>query len=201
MLHNLSNKHDLTISNISYKLPDNTNEPIVHLYKCSNVYIHDLDLDGNKENQSNEVSNTWGFYVRNSCISLRRCFNVFIINCNLSNARSGGIVPALCDNIYIINCTCNNNFFDGIAPYQSSNIVISGCKISGNLYSGVSIDGNSKNIRIHDSTISNNNDWGVWFGPEQTTYENTNEIVNNNKIINNKTGCIFPFQRKASYRK
>lgn len=197
MLRTLSNAHNTTLRNMTYKLGKNVNEPIIHLDGCTNIFIYDLYLDGNKENQTSEISTRFGYCVRNSCISLRKCKNIYISNCRLYNARSGGIVPSLCENIYIINCECSGNFFDGIAPYASSNVLIYNCCLTNNLYSGVSIDGNSSNINIYGSTIKDNRDWGVWFGSKQNVNKKIIcDIVSNNSIINNKTGNICPSSPK-----
>lgn len=196
MLYDIEYKNDFEIQNIEYKLPSNSNEPIIHLYKCNNVVMRNLNLDGNMINQPSEISSKKGYTVRNNCISLRHCSNIYILDCVLTNARSGGIVPAFCSDIYIINCICKNNFFDGIAPYKSSNIHIINSTIEDNLYSGVSIDGGSTSININGCIITKNKDWGIWFGEEQKQItENEKEsIYKTNKITDNLTGDILhPF--------
>lgn len=86
----MKDSRDFTISDIKHTMKDNSNEPIIHLDNCHNVLIYNVHLDGNRDNQQNEISKTFGYTVRNNCISLRNCTNVTIVRCTLNNSRSGG---------------------------------------------------------------------------------------------------------------
>lgn len=191
MLLFFENKKDFEICDIEYKLLDNSNDPIIHLYKCENVKLYNLKLDGNKDNQEFEISKSFGYNVRNNCISLRRCKNIEIYNCVLTNARSGGIVPVICNDVTIKSSLCSNNYFDGIAPYESENISIIDCTLSNNKCSGVSVDGRCQNINIINSTLLNNFDWGIWYGYEQdASNDYIVEICKCNTFVDNKSGNV-----------
>ncbi len=193
MLCSMNNSRDFMISDIKYKLKGNINDPVIHLDNCHNALIYNVNLDGNMEHQQSEISKTFGYTVRNNCISLRNCTNVTIARCTTNSSRSGGIVTALCNGIYIVNCTCKFNYFDGIAPYNSKNIFVINCDIGNNMYSGISIDGNSTNVVVIGSRIYDNDDWGIWYGPDQNyamTDNDVDVIKKYNIFERNKSGDI-----------
>lgn len=172
---------------IYHKLDSNINEPLILIDNCQNVTIKNFVLDGNKSEQTSENSRSRGSNIRNNCISINCCQSVIIENCTVTNAISGGIVPAFCDKIIINNCDSSNNYFDGIAVFKSNNVIINNCSIKSNIYSGVSIDGDCKKITVKNSNIDNNKQWGIWFGSNQ----NGRQIsVFNCQMNNNQFGKI-----------
>ncbi len=190
----MKNISNFTISDIKYKLRDNINEPILHLDNCHNVLIYNVQLDGNKEHQTSEISRSMGYTIRNNCISLRNCTNITIVKCTLNNSRSGGIVPAMCNGVYIVDCTCKYNYYDGVAPFNSKKVHILNSDLSNNSYCGISIDEKTSDFFILGSTIKNNGDWGIWIGPNQRNYPIPSDVMSMimkyNIFDNNKNGKL-----------
>lgn len=124
-------------------------------FRVHNVVLKNFIIDGNKDNQKEEI---WDFQIRANCITIRGAENITIQNCQVFNARSGGIVIEKgSKNIKIQNCTSSNNFFDGIAGCFSDGVEIDGCVLTHNASAGLSFDLLMTHITAKNCYVSNNN--------------------------------------------
>lgn len=96
-----------------------------------------------------------------SGISLDRCANVRIINCNISNFQHCGLFIHHCSNISIINSTFVGNIQSNIYLGVCDNVTIDNSIFS---YSRQGIWGSeNQNILIQDCRISNMSQYGISF--------------------------------------
>lgn len=176
------------------RLADNTDEPLifvgditsitpVNVYR--NITVENFELDGNKTNQTQELSVLYP-WVYNNCIGISQCENVVIAGIDAMDARSGGIVWTLnCVNLTIENCNASNNFFDGIAGYTSTAVRVINCySHSHSNGAGLSIDNNGSQLLVQGCTFDNND---VGFFARWT---NSMQVVGNN-ISNNSSHGLF----------
>ncbi len=145
-------------------LANNTNEPnifvgdrtnIVPPNTYSDITVENFVINGNKANQTQELSATFP-HVYNNCIGISQCTDVLITGCDVSNARSGGIVWTVnCYNLTIQNCRSSNNFFDGIAGYTSNAVRLINCYChSHSNGAGLSIDNNTQSLLVQGCTFT-----------------------------------------------
>jgi len=184
----------ITTSNVSIigepgtklSLANNVNKPVIAIgsqeavptFTTVNVTISDIEIDGNKDNQSSEIQadKPW---IRNNGIDVRAVKRLTIQNVVSRNSRSGGLVISnKCSDIYVMNSEFDNNFFDGIAYYDSKRIYTQNSSIKNNNGAGISLD-----VDISDSIFSNcildsNKDVGIFI-------RFANELRFNNCVIKN----------------
>lgn len=139
-------------------LDNNVNKPVVAIGSqdenpssvTNNVTFADIEIDGNKNNQTSETQadKSW---IRNNGIDVRSVTNLTINNVISNNNRSGGLVISNdCSDIHIMNSSFRNNYYDGIAYYDSQRIYTQNSSMIDNNGAGISLD-----LGITDSIFSN----------------------------------------------
>lgn len=127
-----------------------------------NIYIGNIELDGNKAAQDSEFHPTMP-WLRNNTIDVRAVDDLIIENVNAHNARSGGIVASWeCERITIHNSQFHHNFFDGIALYASRHIIVSDFLCYANNAAGLSLDNRLRDITFANGHIYNNQNVGIF---------------------------------------
>ena len=163
---------------------DHTNMPAIIIgdachveptFRVHDVVLKNFIVDGNKDNQKEEI---WDFDIRANGITIRGCDNVTIQNCQIFNARSGGIVIEKSSrNIKIQNCMSSNNYFDGIAGCFSDSLEIDKCVLTFNRSAGLSFDLLMGHIAIRNCYVSRN-DIGI-FARDSSGYLIQSNLFNN----------------------
>lgn len=122
-----------------------------------NVYIANIEFDGNKDAQDSEFHPTKPWlrtWLRNNTIDVRAVDDLIIESVNAHNARSGGVVASWdCERITIRNSQFHNNFFDGIALYASRHILVSDFLCYANNAARLSLDNRLKDITFANGHI------------------------------------------------
>ena len=178
------------------KLENDVNQPVILVGTdkeipstgdtTENVQILNLEIDGNKANQSSEIDQERD-WIRNNGIDVRMVKNLWIENLNVHDTRSGGIVASWHSrNVFIDNSILQNNFFDGIALYTSENIQVSNFICYKNDAAGLSLDNDLKDVIFSNGTIKNNGDVGI-FARHSADLQFNNLLLKSNK----SHGCFI----------
>ncbi len=149
-------------ANQSVILIGTANEAPTAADQIGNIRIANLEIDGNKSNQTSEVDpdRSW---LRNNGIDVRRADDVWIENVNIYDARSGGVVTSWdSDRIFIANSAFHHNFFDGIALYDGQDIQVTNTLCYENGNAGLSLDNDLKTVSFVGGIIRNNDDVGIF---------------------------------------
>lgn len=131
-----------------------------------NIVIRNLRVDGNRANQSTELSTAPGrSFLRNNCITLREVEDCLVENVTVVAARSGGIVlEQTCTNVVLCGVIAEDCEFDGIAwdgLITNSRIESSTCR--NNLAAGLSFDIGPRGNLIIDSFFIANGSVGMFI--------------------------------------
>ena len=147
----------VTISNLQIRVSDKANCPAIIVgttnNRISNVTIFNIEIDGNRTNQSGEL---WKHNLRNNGIFVQNADNVTISNVVIRSCRSGGFVCERVNNLRVIHLISNDNHFDGLATYETINSVFENIALSKNQAAGISIDNSCKNNLFSDCIITLN---------------------------------------------
>ena len=152
-LGNLANAPNFSIGDLSSATPSNL---------TSNVTIKNFILDGNQANQSSEYM-TGKSWVTNCCFFITYSNNVWIQNCYLTNARSGGLtITYYSSAVSVTNCSSYNHYFDHYTAYGSKHLFFSGnygygCTNGG----GMSIDDACQYVTV-TGNVFNANKLGIF---------------------------------------
>lgn len=187
-------------------------------FEVENITIRNYILDGNKDNQPDEIytthKNSHTNFMRNNIINVRGAKNVIIENCIIRNARSGGIcIEKSSSKVIIRNCVISNSQFDGIAGYISDSCEVYSNVIINNKAAGFSFDLNFNNCKLYENTIIDN-DIGifirdcknitieknvifnkVWDFYVNQTDEDKKTLPENIQYMNNKHSKVFVLQK------
>ncbi len=177
------------LNQVRLKLADNVNSPVLIIGSPNskvndipakivrNIKVQNLDIDGNRANQSTEqASECWeGLInkqgcqdagrasVRNNCITIRGAEDIEVSEVRLSNARSGGIVTEkYCRRLTISRIISTKNFFDGFAGYRTEASVIRDSILDENEGAGASLDLEFNYNRFINVSFSKNKHQGVF---------------------------------------
>jgi hypothetical protein len=105
-----------------------------------NVRISDLEIDGNRANQSSE---TWPLVpdIRTNGVTLRGVKNVVVERVVVRSARSGGVVVEReSRNVTVRQVAAYDNEFDGVAAYRTEKSKFLDLYLSDNRAAGLSFD-------------------------------------------------------------
>lgn len=130
--------------------------------RIENVRIADLEIDGNKANQTSETGlvRTW---IRNNGIDVRMVTNLWVENVDVHDARSGGLVAAWSPtDVFVSNSIFRSNQFDGLALYDGNHMQVSGFRCHGNGASGISLDNGLNNVSFDGGFVDDNDDNGIF---------------------------------------
>jgi parallel beta-helix repeat protein len=136
------------------RLGDNVLQNVLAFEKVSNCYIHDLQIDGNRQNQPYTppvpkyagpvIINGVGFWSSTNCV---------ISNCYVHDVRSSGISLELSSNCTVSNCLVQRSDANGITV--SNQAGGSGNAVIGNTVDGAS-DVGITGWHAVDYTVANN---------------------------------------------
>jgi hypothetical protein len=151
------------------RLADHANLPLLVLGQAineptvtrSNIYVSDLTLDGNRENQDSECysANCDEYPIRNNGITLRRVSDVLVERVTVIGARSGGLVAEHgCRRITVHDLTAADSNFDGLAGYLTEDSKFTGLYLHNNCAAGLSFDLDFDNNIISDVIILRDED-------------------------------------------
>lgn len=199
------------------KLNNGANTQVISLQNANNWLIHDLQIDGNKANQSQTAapkgSNSSG-YPALKCmgISIWSATNATIANCYIHDCRCNGINISASPSCSVTGCVITNCDANGIT--MDSSVVGTNCAVSNNTVDGASDVGITawngvrvtiksnivRNVNLNSSPYSENTHIGIMF--EGTT--GCDSCTCNNNVIENcdcalstiphsgkNTNCIF----------
>lgn len=198
------NRSDVTITGEKgtlIKLGDRVNQPVFLLGSdeeipevgIGNVQIKNLEIDGNKSNQTSEVDPD-RIWIRNNGMDVRMANKLWISEVEIYNARSGGIVISWnSEDIFIDKSSFHNNFFDGIALYASEDIQVTNFSCYENEAAGLSLDNQVENVIFSDGMVKDNLKPGI-FARDSKDLSFNNLMIKNNGIndsINFEDGCFL----------
>lgn len=176
------------------KLGDNVNQPAIlvgtdeqnPVRRIENIKISDIEIDGNKDKQPEETDPTRKWLYNNG-IHVRMAEDIWIMNVEIHDARSGGIV--LTDStrhVFIDNVLLYRNYWDGIAMYISKDIHVSNFIAKENEAAGLSLDMKLSNIIFSNGLIADNKKVGI-FARDSRDIKFSNIVISGNK----EDGCFL----------
>ena len=203
-------------------LADHVNKPVIAIgsqeekttYTIENIYISGVEVDGNKENQDQEldIDKPW---IRNNGIDVRAVKRLTIENVISNNNRSGGLVISWSSSdIHVVNSEFDNNYFDGVAYYDSKRIYTVNSSMKNNNSAGISLDANitdsifsncildsnedvgifmrfAKELRFNNCIIKNSGNWAVFLGHNESDQGVQDIMFSNCQVLNNKGGILM----------
>lgn len=192
-------------SGCTIKLKDYCNEDIFvitnldYINGNSNIQISNINIDGNRENQSTDYFHS-GIYFE-------KVTNSKITRCRIEKHIGDGIDMINSSNNTITDNIISGNEFDGIYMINSNGNVISSNMISGNEGDGIYMHtGNNDNV-VSNNIISGNEDIGIYIdagnrntvayniisgnGDDGIICESSFSILTSNIISGNKDGILI----------
>jgi hypothetical protein len=178
-------------------LNPNANNPVIRLNGCNGFHIHDLLVNGNRQNQAVANTSTMG-------VSAIKCSDGIIENCLIHDCHTSGVELAqpfnnTVQNNSVLNCDANgitvntttagsdnqvlNNLVDGASDVGITNLGANNALVQGNTV---------QNINLSTSPFRVNSHIGI--GNEGSVYTTAYTIKNN--IIKN---CYVPISSNGSY--
>lgn len=169
----------------------------------TNIIISNITLDGNKDNQYEDVEHTYGRFG----LFTEACNETWFDYVKIINFQGYGFDPhgkkpdKWGHNLFVTNCVANNNGYDGFTLDQSENIIVHNCEAHNNSRHGFNVVTGSNHIEI-TNCVSERNGFsdpyggsGCGFMVQDTiknsiTYETYNAIIRNNIATNNKKAGI-----------
>jgi parallel beta-helix repeat protein len=146
------------------KLNNGVNVPVVSLSQVSNWFIHDLQIDGNKANQSQVAAppgSSASNYPALNCygITLWRATGTTIANCYIHDCRCSGINISASSGCSVASCLIMNSDANGITIDNAGGG--GDCVVSGNTVDGASDVGitawNGVHLTVTSNTVRNIN--------------------------------------------
>ena len=156
---------DQTLSNQSLFLANRADCPVIIIGNqfgpvISNVVIANVEIDGNKQNQTRELYQSTIFGpINNNGIQIQNATHVTIRDVVIKNCRSGGLVTTMfTKNLRVDGLTTYGNYFDGIACYQTMDSEFSNILSYSNNAAGLSFDmmfnrNHFNNVKLHHNSI------------------------------------------------
>ncbi len=130
--------------------------------RIHNVEIRNLEIDGNRTQQSSEDDENFS-YIKNNCIAVRCVSNILLSNIKAHNAKSGGIVLSWSSSrVNITGCYLYDNFFDGLSINGCYDIMVANTMVYENDFSGVTMDVDNRDIVFTNMVIRNNDKNGIF---------------------------------------
>jgi Right handed beta helix region len=130
-----------------------------------NITLRQLRIDGNREQQSSELSDTPGReFLHNNCVTVRQASGVVLEYLGIESCRSAGIaLEQACDHVTVRDVTSFDNQFDGIAwdgLVSESSIVRS--VFRNNLAAGISFDVGPADNEVANDLVRDNATVGIF---------------------------------------
>lgn len=193
-------------TNTIFLLSSNVNCPVIVVgiqgSECvSNVVLMNIQIDGNRTNQSKELwkLSPLGYPMYNNGVIIQNSKDVFINDVTIHNCISGGLVTTFgVLNLVVSNYVAFNNQFDGIACYQTTNCLFQNLLIFNNLAAGISLDMNFT-TNIFDNVLLISNNTGIFIRDSNGNIFSKIRMIDNKRFdifmvsIDNRTntGCLY----------
>jgi hypothetical protein len=135
------------------------------------ITILNLRIDGNGLNQAFEC---WGGPCdasnlnplrdeRSNGISVNGCDGCTVVNVEVTDARSGGMVVVSSERLLVDGFEAQKSCFDGLAGYHTHHSLFRNIRVHDNDYAGFSFDGDFSDNRIEDFVARANHDQGLFI--------------------------------------
>ncbi len=191
-------------TNTILSLSSNVNCPVIVVGVqgrpvISNVVIMNIQIDGNRTNQSNEfwTNSLLGYPMFNNGIIVQNSKDILINDVVIHGCISGGLVSTFnVSQLVVSNFVAFNNQFDGLACYQTTNSVFLNLLLFNNVAAGISLDMHfNENIFYNVFLVSNT--IGIFIRNSHDNKFNKIRMIGNIQYdvfiasVNNKTntGC------------
>lgn len=159
------------------KLADKANAPVVIIgdavtpprHRVSGVNVTDLQIDGNRDNQTTEnwngaEDNGHATAIRNNGVTVRAAEDTRIERVLVRKARSGGIVlEKVCRRVSVNDFTSRDNFFDGFGAYETEDCVFTRLILIHNDFAGISADISFRHNIVSEAVITDNGRQGIFL--------------------------------------
>ncbi|MAG40266.1 hypothetical protein CMI41_04845 [Candidatus Pacearchaeota archaeon] len=166
------------------KLEDSQNTKLLDIENCDNFTIRNIQLDGNKANQSSGNSNVLTIDSDGGTAK-----DFFVGHCYLHDGRGAGITAANTANGIITNCFSYNNAGTGIEGGGSGRMTISNNESYSNTSRGIKLDVDDNCIISGNACYSNTSN-GIETG--NNADKNT---ISDNQCFSNAAGIVIGADR------
>lgn len=173
-------RDDLTIEGSGpgdtiFRLMDGANEPVFVLGEPvpfqpgvtrRNLTLRRLRVDGNRDRQTGELSDTPGReFLRNNCVTVRQADNVLLEDLLLERCASGGMIAEQrCRFLTLRHVESRDHAFDGVAwDGVVTDSVIENSVLHSNLFAGLSFDIGPADNLIRNVQIVDNGRVGIFL--------------------------------------
>ncbi|MHB9024130.1 MAG: right-handed parallel beta-helix repeat-containing protein [Armatimonadota bacterium] len=173
----------------------------------NNVGVHNLVIEGNKEQNPHRLNGCRGggvYFIgvkdaqvsqvtvrdlRGDGISFQQCRNIRIEDCVLENNTGHGLHPGSGSvGALMTGCTCRDNGFDGIFfCLRATYCRCESCTVSGSHMHGISIGGRDTHNAIRQCTIHDNGLSGIYFREADEAMAGHFTLIAENTIRDNCT--------------
>jgi len=158
-----------------------TNFPVISGYRCSDLSLKHIVVEGNKEH------NSFVEGCRNGGIFLFEAQRVAIEACVVRNYNGDGISYQCCEDIEVRNCDCIGNGGKGIHPGSGTKrTVIAGCNAADNGLDGIFICWRVQHSLVEHCTSTGNGWSGLSIG-----HKDTHNVIRNNRFSDNRYYGVF----------
>ncbi|HEY3416672.1 MAG TPA: right-handed parallel beta-helix repeat-containing protein [Armatimonadota bacterium] len=184
-----------------------TSFPPISARFVSNVGVHDLIIEGNKEQNPHRLNGCRGggvyligvkdaqisqVTVRNmhgDGISFQQCRNIHIEECVIADNACCGLHPGSGSvGAVMQGVTCRNNGFDGVFfCLRATYCRLESCTISGNNHHGISVGGRDTHNAIQHCTVNDNGLSGIYFRESDEAMAGHFTLIEGNTVRDNCT--------------
>jgi Right handed beta helix region len=167
--------------------------PPARRYK--NITVRNVKVEGNRANQAFEC---WGgpcdprrndspyWAQRLNGITINGCDDCVLIDVNIVDARSGGVVVVSSNRLLVDGLEAQGSHFDGLAGYWTRDSVFRNVRVHNNDYAGFSFDLDFSDNLIEDFESRDNRDHGMFI-----RLASGNSFVRGRFSDNHKSGVYF----------
>ena len=191
------------------KLADGANRNVVSVSQASNVYIHDLQIDGNRMNQA---QGTGAPAIYNNGIKASLSTGFIVSNTYVHDVRNFGITLSDCTNSRVLNNRIVNSDANGITidnEDSGSGITVRGNTVDGASDVGITAwygndflaeNNTVRNVMMNRSPYGGNDHVGmmVEMGGQKMTYRN-NHIENCGTALSATGGTTIMFDTNTAH--
>ncbi len=168
--------HPVILIGTTKDVPDESENSADRIH---NIEIRNLEIDGNRNQQSSEDDESFS-HIKNNCIAVRCVSNLLLSNIKAHNARSGGIVMSWSSSrVNISECFLYDCFFDGLSINGCYDIMVANTMVYENDFSGVTMDAGNRDIVFTNMVIRNNDKNGIFVRWSQDLIFNGLDIYEN----------------------
>jgi parallel beta-helix repeat protein len=193
------------------RLNNNVLHDMFSFVTANNFHVHDLQIDGNRQNQPyTPPTPRYGGAVNISGIDAWNSSNGLVENCSIHDCRTFGILYSLCTSCQILTNTLQNCDANGVTIDNASGG--SGCIVRGNTIDGASdvgITGSDavnflaeknlvKNITMNTSPFEQNTNIGLACEGDEAGCKNCSYV--DNMIDNTLVGADIGYVNGLSFK-